>query len=110
MAINTQSARLQHLKTFQVIESINHRASFLVTSYIVDLRNRRYNCGRFQTFQYPCSHVVVIYAWVNIDYDQYIDEGYVAYPKVDCMIRNDINLREKGELKHYGPCRTVSRG
>ncbi|PPE02638.1 hypothetical protein GOBAR_DD00337 [Gossypium barbadense] len=48
----------------------------LARSYGVDLQNRRCECRRFETHHYPCAHVVVACAKVNLDAEQYVDDVY----------------------------------
>lgn len=46
-------------------------------SYRVGLRNKRYECGRFQTLRYICAHVVAACTSANLNVEQYIDEVYM---------------------------------
>ncbi|XP_052481136.1 uncharacterized protein LOC128035436 [Gossypium raimondii] len=66
----------RRLETFRVIESISRRPGIPTRSYGVDLRNRRYECRRFETLHYPCAHVVAACAKVNVNVEQYVDDVY----------------------------------
>ncbi|XP_016747576.2 uncharacterized protein [Gossypium hirsutum] len=83
MKDNTQRARLmnvelysRNLKIFQVTEYISRRSGISPRSYGVDLRNRRCECGMFQTLRYPCAHVVAACAIYSLNVEQYIDDVY----------------------------------
>lgn len=66
----------EHLETFRVTKSIGHRVGILTRSYEVGLRNKRCNCGRFQTLRYSWEHIVALRVHVNVYCEQYIDELY----------------------------------
>ncbi|KAK5784389.1 hypothetical protein PVK06_038912 [Gossypium arboreum] len=51
-------------------------------SYTVDLRNRRCECGIFQTLRYPCAHVHAACARANLNVEQFIDEIYTLERKL----------------------------
>ncbi|KAL1112184.1 hypothetical protein V6Z11_D02G110900 [Gossypium hirsutum] len=79
MVVNHRLARSMNveiysrrLETFRVIENIGRRTR----SYGVDLWNRRCECRKFETLHYPCAHVVVACAKVNLDAEQYVDDVY----------------------------------
>ncbi|KAK5771811.1 hypothetical protein PVK06_048055 [Gossypium arboreum] len=57
-------------------KTISCRPSIPPRSYGVDLRNRRCDCRRFQTFHYPCAHVVAACAKVSFNVDQFTNEVY----------------------------------
>ncbi|KAH1033243.1 hypothetical protein J1N35_045417 [Gossypium stocksii] len=80
---NRRMARLMNVEvysqcneTFCVTETISCQSSIPPRSYGVDLRNRRYDCRRFQTLHYPYAHVVAACAKVSLNVDQFIDEVY----------------------------------
>ncbi|PPD82131.1 hypothetical protein GOBAR_DD20948 [Gossypium barbadense] len=64
------------LETFRVQEYVGHRSGLLPRSYAVNLRNRRCECGRFQTLRYPCVHVYAICAHAKLDVKHLIDDVY----------------------------------
>ncbi|XP_016747595.1 uncharacterized protein [Gossypium hirsutum] len=63
-------------ETFLVTESIGRRPGIPLRSYGVDLRNRRFDCRRFQTLHYPCAHVGAACAKVNLNVEQFVDDVY----------------------------------
>ncbi|XP_016700131.1 uncharacterized protein [Gossypium hirsutum] len=66
----------QCLETFRVTETIGRRPGIPPKSYEVDLRNRRYKCRRFKTLHYPCAHVMVACAKVNLNVEQFVNDVY----------------------------------
>ncbi|PPD95287.1 hypothetical protein GOBAR_DD07695 [Gossypium barbadense] len=62
---------------------IGHRPGLPPRSYGLNLQNRQCNCRRFQTLHYPCTHVVVAYAKVSFNVEQFIDEVYT----IECTLR-----------------------
>ncbi|KAK5846579.1 hypothetical protein PVK06_002872 [Gossypium arboreum] len=72
----------QNLETFRVTEYIGHRSGIQPRSYRVDLRNRRCECGMFQTLRYLCAHVVAVCATYSLNAEQYIDDVYI----LECML------------------------
>ncbi|PPS09638.1 hypothetical protein GOBAR_AA11006 [Gossypium barbadense] len=55
---------------------IDCRSGLPPRSYAVDLRNRRCECGIFQTLRYPCAHVHAACARANLNVEQFIDKIY----------------------------------
>ncbi|PPD99535.1 hypothetical protein GOBAR_DD03448 [Gossypium barbadense] len=58
-------------------ETIGRRPGIPHRSYEVDLQNRRCECRRFETLHYPYAHVVAVYANVNLNVEQYVDDVYM---------------------------------
>ncbi|XP_012441913.1 uncharacterized protein LOC105766917 [Gossypium raimondii] len=71
------------LETFRVKETIGCRPGIPPRSYRVNLRNRQCDCRRFQTFHYPCEHVVVVCAKVLLNVEQFTDDVYT----LECTLR-----------------------
>ncbi|PPS15782.1 hypothetical protein GOBAR_AA04798 [Gossypium barbadense] len=101
-------------ETFCVTETISCRPSIPLRSYGVDLRNRRCDCRRFQTFHYPCAHVVAACAKVSFNevppttFELVPNKGLHRNPKgrpQSFRIRNEIEIREKSDGKLCGVCR-----
>ncbi|PPS10024.1 hypothetical protein GOBAR_AA10624 [Gossypium barbadense] len=83
MVANHRMARLTNVEiysrcheTFLVTETISRRSGIPPRSYGVDLCNKRCDCRRFQTLHYPCAHVVVACAKVNLNVEQFVDDVY----------------------------------
>ncbi|PPD69585.1 hypothetical protein GOBAR_DD33526 [Gossypium barbadense] len=55
------------LETFRVTETIGRQPGIPPRSYGVNLRNRRCDYRRFQTFHYPCAHVVAACTKVSLN-------------------------------------------
>ncbi|PPS03611.1 hypothetical protein GOBAR_AA17045 [Gossypium barbadense] len=66
----------RNLETFRVKKYIGCWSGIPPRFYGVDLRNRRCECGMFQTLRYPCAHVVAACATYNLNVEQYIDDVY----------------------------------
>ncbi|XP_012458292.1 uncharacterized protein LOC105779086 [Gossypium raimondii] len=64
------------LEMFRVTETIDRRPGIPPRSYGVDLRNRRCDCRRVQTFHYLCAHFVALCAKVLLNVEQFIDNVY----------------------------------
>ncbi|KAK5794089.1 hypothetical protein PVK06_035290 [Gossypium arboreum] len=45
-------------------------------AYYVNLRQRTYGCGRFDTLCFPCTHAIVAYSSVRLDHMSFVDEVY----------------------------------
>ncbi|PPD80069.1 hypothetical protein GOBAR_DD23005 [Gossypium barbadense] len=58
-------------------------------SYGVDLWNRRCECRNFETFHYPCAHVMAACAKVNLDAEQYVDDVYTL-ERTLCVWENEF--------------------
>lgn len=83
---------------FEVEEGFNqqnHRSGY---TWRLNLDERTCECGRFQTFKYPCSHVIAACANQSLDYLQYVDPVYTIQNIVDAYsgqwypIGNDLNM------------------
>lgn len=48
-----------HRHTFNVQETMDHNDGRPNLTYVVKLNRGGCNCGKFQTFRVPCSHVIV---------------------------------------------------
>ncbi|KAH1082179.1 hypothetical protein J1N35_021940 [Gossypium stocksii] len=66
----------RNLETFQVQEYIDRRSNLPPRSYAVDLRNRQFECGIFQTLRYPFAHVHAACERAKLNVEQFIDEIY----------------------------------
>lgn len=53
---------------FPVQEIVNHNDDIPTTFFNFDLRNQTCECGRFQTFHVPCSHVIAAHSSIRHDY------------------------------------------
>ncbi|PPD76416.1 hypothetical protein GOBAR_DD26661 [Gossypium barbadense] len=73
------------------MESIGCRPSIPPRFYRVDLRNKWYDCRKFQTVHYPCTHVVADCAHVSINAKLYIDEVYTLECTL-CIWGNEFNV------------------
>ncbi|XP_057448790.1 uncharacterized protein LOC130740265 [Lotus japonicus] len=83
---------------FEVEEGFNqqnHRSGY---TWRLNLDERTCECGRFQAFKYPCSHVIAPCANQSLDYLQYVDPVYTIQNIVDAYsgqwypIGNDLNM------------------
>lgn len=45
-------------------------------SYLVYLKQRTYDCGRFHAFHFTCAHAIAACASTYMDYMKYVDEVY----------------------------------
>ncbi|CAK8578221.1 unnamed protein product [Lathyrus sativus] len=61
---------------FMVQEKINYNDGRPKGTFSVDLRNRRCDCGKFQTFHLPCSHVIAECSSIRQDYAIHIPEVF----------------------------------
>ncbi|XP_017635301.1 uncharacterized protein LOC108477308 [Gossypium arboreum] len=76
-------------ETFRVTKAIGCRPGIPSRSYGVDLRNRQCDCRRFQTLHYPCAHVVVACAKVNLNVEQFVDDVYTL-ERTLCVWENEF--------------------
>ncbi|PPD99274.1 hypothetical protein GOBAR_DD03707 [Gossypium barbadense] len=84
--INVVLLKTRHLPIASVFSATFYRLATLMPrmenigrrprSYGVDLRNRWYECRKFETLHYPCAHVVAVCVRVNLDAEQYVDDVY----------------------------------
>ncbi|PPD93960.1 hypothetical protein GOBAR_DD09011 [Gossypium barbadense] len=102
-------------ESFRVQEYIDHRSGLSLRSYTVDQRNRRCECGKFQSLRYLCVHVHVVCAKGNLNkvpppiFEVLPDCSLHRHPKGQLhmmRIRDDIDVRETNKPKHCGVCRT----
>ncbi|XP_050888797.1 uncharacterized protein LOC127093954 [Lathyrus oleraceus] len=61
---------------FLVQEIVHHNDDRPTTHYNVDLRNLTCECGRFQTFHVPCSHVITACSSIRQDYSMHIADVF----------------------------------
>ncbi|PPD75172.1 hypothetical protein GOBAR_DD27909 [Gossypium barbadense] len=71
----------------------------MVRSYIVDPRNRRCDCRRFQTLHYSCAHVVEACAKVSLSVEQFVDDVYTLERMLhvwenEFPVLHDLSTRE----------------
>ncbi|CAK8544193.1 unnamed protein product [Lathyrus sativus] len=57
---------------FMVAKSINQRDGRPLGTFSVDLRKGWCDCGRFQAFHLPCSHVIATCVSIRQDYNMHI--------------------------------------
>ncbi|PPS06464.1 hypothetical protein GOBAR_AA14180 [Gossypium barbadense] len=124
MAVNSRRAQTMNaklyshdLETFRVQEYIGRRSGLPPRSYAVDLRNKRCECGMFQTLRYSCAHgneFPVIPDVLNWEvppptFDMVSDHSLYRHPKdrpQSTRIQNDMDIKEMGEPKLCIVCRT----
>ncbi|CAK8571576.1 unnamed protein product [Lathyrus sativus] len=63
---------------FMVQEKINQNDGRSMGTFSVDLRNRWCDCGKFQAFHLPCSHVIVTYSSIRENYTIHIPEVFTV--------------------------------
>ncbi|CAK8532597.1 unnamed protein product [Lathyrus sativus] len=63
---------------FMVQEKINYNDGRPTGTFSIDLRNRLCDCGKFQAFQLPCSHVIVACSSIRQDYTIHIPEVFTV--------------------------------
>ncbi|CAL5184937.1 unnamed protein product [Lathyrus oleraceus] len=61
---------------FLVQETVHHNDGKPNTHYNADLRNLTCECGRFQTFHVPCSHVIAACSSIRQDYSVHIADVF----------------------------------
>ncbi|KAH1097278.1 hypothetical protein J1N35_014199 [Gossypium stocksii] len=94
-----------NLETFLVQEYIGCHSGLPPRVYSVDLRNRRCECGIFQTLRYPCAHEVPPPAFEMVP-----NRSLHRHPKgrpQSTRIRNDMDVRETEKPKLCTMCRTA---
>ncbi|CAK8536865.1 unnamed protein product [Lathyrus sativus] len=62
---------------FMVQEKINQNDGRPTGTFSIDLRNRWCDCGKFQAFHLPCSHVIVACSRICQDYTIHILEVFI---------------------------------
>ncbi|KAH1220998.1 hypothetical protein GmHk_12G034504 [Glycine max] len=65
-----------HSTRFEVEESFNPITQRGGQKWAVNLNDHHCQCGRYYALHYPCSHIIVAYGYVSMNYYQYI---YVVY-------------------------------
>ncbi|CAK8560783.1 unnamed protein product [Lathyrus sativus] len=63
---------------FMVQEKINQNDGRPAGTFSVDLRNRWCDCGKFQAFHLPCSHVIATCSRIRKDYTIHIPEVFTV--------------------------------
>lgn len=61
---------------FMVCERINQNDGRLIGTFSVDLRKQWCDCGKFQAFHLPCSHVIATYSTIPQDYTTHIPDVF----------------------------------
>ncbi|XP_050917824.1 uncharacterized protein LOC127135051 [Lathyrus oleraceus] len=61
---------------FLVQETVHHSDGRPATHYNVDLQNLTCECGRFQTFHVPCSHVIAACSSIRQDHSVHITDVF----------------------------------
>ncbi|XP_058774340.1 uncharacterized protein LOC131648590 [Vicia villosa] len=61
---------------FLVEETMNHNECRPTRHFNVDLKNQTCECGKFQTFHVPCSHVIAACASIHHDYTVHIADVF----------------------------------
>ncbi|XP_050897911.1 uncharacterized protein LOC127104800 [Lathyrus oleraceus] len=61
---------------YLVHETVHHSDGRPTTHYNVDLQNLTCECGRFQTFHVPCSHVIAACSSLRQDYSVHIADVF----------------------------------
>ncbi|XP_058772701.1 uncharacterized protein LOC131646752 [Vicia villosa] len=61
---------------FMVAERINRNDGRSTSTYGVDLRKRTCDCGKFQAFHLPCSHVIAACESISQDYTIHIPDMF----------------------------------
>ncbi|CAK8539746.1 unnamed protein product [Lathyrus sativus] len=63
---------------FMVQEKINQNNGRPTSTFSVDLRNRLCDCGKFQAFHLPCSHMIAACSSIRQDYIIHIPEVFIV--------------------------------
>ncbi|CAK8543299.1 unnamed protein product [Lathyrus sativus] len=63
---------------FMVQKKINQHDGRPTGTYSIDLRNRSCDCGKFQAFHLPCSHVIATCSSIQQDYTIHIPEVFTG--------------------------------
>jgi len=66
----------REMHTFSVRETVDHKEGRPKGTFKVDLHAEWCDCGKFQAFHMPCSHVIAACSSVNHDYRRYIHQVY----------------------------------
>ena len=61
---------------FMVQEKINHNDGRPTGTFSVDLRKQHCDCGKFQAFHLPCSHVIAACSSIRQDYSIHIPDVF----------------------------------
>ncbi|CAK8577648.1 unnamed protein product [Lathyrus sativus] len=63
---------------FMVQEKVNQNDDRPTCTFSVDLRNRWCDCGKFQAFHLPCSHIIATCSSIRQDYSIHILEVFTV--------------------------------
>ncbi|XP_027348091.1 uncharacterized protein LOC113859546 [Abrus precatorius] len=94
-----------HRKTFEVKEAFNPITQRGGHKWTVILDRRYCECGRFQSYRYPCSHVIAACIAVSLNFWQYVDPVYSieyvvnAYSPQWRPLGNECNIHTNSEWK-----------
>ncbi|XP_027338086.1 uncharacterized protein LOC113852024 [Abrus precatorius] len=90
---------------FEVEEAFNPITQKGGNKWTVILCTKYCECGRFQAYQFLCSHVIAACASVSIDFWQYVDDVYLvqnivnAYSSQWSPLGNDGSVLQNNESK-----------
>ncbi|XP_039119941.1 uncharacterized protein LOC120256298 [Dioscorea cayenensis subsp. rotundata] len=62
--------------SFMVDEMAPPQYGGIAGSYRIDLRKQWCYCGEFQTFHFPCRHVLAACAYIHLHWQAYVDNVY----------------------------------
>ncbi|XP_027349266.1 uncharacterized protein LOC113860909 [Abrus precatorius] len=90
---------------FEVEETFNPMTQRGGNKWTVILSRRFCECGKFQAYRYPCSHVIAACSTLSIDFWQYVDPVYTlqyvvnAYSYQWWPLENENNILQNDEWK-----------
>ncbi|CAK8565594.1 unnamed protein product [Lathyrus sativus] len=88
---------------FMVQEKINQNDGRPTGTFSVDLRNRWCDCGKFQAFHLPCSHVIATCSSIRQDYTIHIPEVFIVLNVIRIYKESFLGLpHEKNWPKYEG--------
>ncbi|CAK8572608.1 unnamed protein product [Lathyrus sativus] len=83
---------------FMVQEKINQDNGRLTDTFSVDLRNRWCDCGKFQAFHLPYSHIIATCSSIRQDYSIHIPEVFTVLNTFKVYKESFLGLFPRGEL------------
>ncbi|CAK8565571.1 unnamed protein product [Lathyrus sativus] len=88
---------------FMVQEKINHNDGRPTGTFSVDLRNRLCDCGKFQAFHLPCSHVIAACSSIQQDYIFTFQRSsqFLTYSKSTRKASWDYHYKKIGKLRRF---------
>ncbi|KAK4283766.1 hypothetical protein QN277_000686 [Acacia crassicarpa] len=78
MTKNGERATSMRVREFDVART-TFEVDDLDDTYSVHLTQRRCQCGKFQAFKFPCSHVIAACSAVSLNAAQYVDPTFSIY-------------------------------